>query len=48
MKNAIKTAAALVLAAVACFLGSMDCFANAAEQDMGNSEASVADLSDLS
>ena len=29
MKNALKTAAALVLAAVACFLGSMNCFANA-------------------
>lgn len=31
MKNALKTAAALVLAAIACFLGSMNCYASAEE-----------------
>ena len=42
MKNALKTAAALVLAAVACFLGSMNCFANA-EECSGQNGISAAD-----
>jgi len=42
MKNALKTAAALVLAAVACFLGSMNCFANA-EECSGQNGVSAAD-----
>ena len=42
MKNALKTAAALVLAAVACFLGSMDSFANA-EECSGENEYTAAD-----